>query len=229
MVGWRYRTDVSILGDSISTYSGYNPKGYAVYYDKHACKANNLETVDDTWWSIVLKELGAELCVNGSYSGSTVSGEDFPAAESSERIEVLHYGDIMPDVILIYIGFNDFALAVDMDEFKNAYEHMLEQLKQKYPESRIICATLMPTYIRNYPLWKFPEYNNGVRMDDYNEAIRSACRKQEVILADLADTGISYETIDVAHPTYKGHAEIAGAWGGFPCGNGSIVDKSIQS
>lgn len=32
----------SILGDSISTYTGYNPCGYAVFYDDKKCIRNGI-------------------------------------------------------------------------------------------------------------------------------------------------------------------------------------------
>ncbi len=54
---------VSILGDSISTYSGYNPKGYTVFYDAEMQKRNGLYSAYDTWWAKVNQELRAYLCV----------------------------------------------------------------------------------------------------------------------------------------------------------------------
>ena len=62
------KLQVSILGDSISTYSRYNPKGYAVYYDIFAKKAYRMNSVRDTWWSQVLRGMKAKLCVNEKYS-----------------------------------------------------------------------------------------------------------------------------------------------------------------
>lgn len=71
---------VSIIGDSISTYTGYNPAGYAVFYTEENIRNNNLQSVYDTWWAKVNQFLQAFLCVNASYSGSKVSGNIFPAA-----------------------------------------------------------------------------------------------------------------------------------------------------
>ena len=139
---------VSVMGDSISTYAGYNPKDYAVYYDLYTQRVNKMGSVRDTWWSIVLNKLHAELCVNGSYSGSKVSGREFPAAESVERISVLKREDgISPDMILVYIGFNDFGCAVNLNDFTDAYENMLSRLKEQYTSSEVICGTIMKTYI----------------------------------------------------------------------------------
>lgn len=203
---------VSVMGDSISTYAGYNPKDYAVYYDLYTQRVNKMGSARDTWWSIVLNKLHAELCVNGSYSGSKVSGREFPAAESADRISVLKREDgISPDMILVYIGFNDFGCAVNLNDFTDAYENMLSRLKEQYTSSEVICGTIMKTYIKCNPLWKFPEVYNGVKIDDYNEAIKSACSRQAVIVADTAEAGI-YETLDCTHPTVKGHSEIADAW-----------------
>ena len=81
---------VSFLGDSISTYSGFNPKGYAVFYDEEMQRCNGLNSVYDTWWAKVNLALHAYLCVNNSYSGSRVSGVEFPAGCCSERIMHLH-------------------------------------------------------------------------------------------------------------------------------------------
>ena len=42
---------VSILGDSISTFKGYNPPGYFVYYDEITQEQNKLRNVYGTWWA----------------------------------------------------------------------------------------------------------------------------------------------------------------------------------
>ena len=73
---------VSIVGDSVSTFEGYNPQGYAVFYDREMQVRNELNSVYDTWWAKVNQALHAFLCVNNSYSGSKVSGKVFPAGES---------------------------------------------------------------------------------------------------------------------------------------------------
>ncbi len=78
------------MGDSISTFEGYNPKGYEVYYDRQCQIVNEMRNVEDTWWMQVLHAMDAILCVNNAYSGSMVSGKTFPSAISEERLEGLH-------------------------------------------------------------------------------------------------------------------------------------------
>ena len=103
---------ISIMGDSISTFESFNPDGYCVFYDAQMQYVNGLTSVNDTWWAQVIQALHGELCVNNSYSGSKVSGESFPSACSAERCGSLHTPQVSPDIILIYMGFNDFGNGV---------------------------------------------------------------------------------------------------------------------
>ena len=226
---------VSILGDSISTYNGYNPKGYAVYYDKDMQMQNGLQSVYDTWWAKVNQEFNAYLCVNNSYSGSMVSGVDFPAGCCQERIMNLQTSEHTPDLILVYMGFNDFGYGVpiscapmrndgrvNLRYFEDAYHQMLTGLRYFYPNATIVCATLMKTTLKQDHLWHFPDKWGGISIDDYNNAIRRASTNCHIGLADLAKRHLSlvdfaahdkrYETLDGAHPTAKGHQTIADEW-----------------
>lgn len=216
---------VSILGDSISTYSGYNPKGYAVFYDEDIQRRNGLTSVYDTWWAKVNQSLGAYLCVNDSYSGSMVSGLEFPAGCSQERIMHLNTSECTPDLILIYLGFNDFGYGVpircaplsndgktNLVYFEDAYHQMLTGLRYFYPNAKIICATLMKTKLKQDSLWQFPDRLGSISIDDYNDAIRRAAVNCHINLADLAKCNRQYETLDGTHPTAKGHQTIANEW-----------------
>lgn len=216
---------VSIVGDSISTFEGYNPDGYKVFYNKTMQMANGLNSVYDTWWAKVNQSLHAYLCVNNSYSGSKVTGNTFPSACSAQRLNFLHNGDMYPDLIVIYIGFNDFGNGVnvrpkglkalsrkDLSFFINAYEKMIFQIKQNYPNGKIVCGTLMRTFIPTNDSWIFPEYFRGVSFEDYNDAIREASRRQKCCLADTGALNMRYETLDGSHPTVAGHRTLADAW-----------------
>ena len=45
----------SILGDSISTFDGCNPDGFAVYYQGERCEQTGVTSSADTWWSQVIE------------------------------------------------------------------------------------------------------------------------------------------------------------------------------
>ena len=68
----KQRVSVSILGDSISTFEGWQPPSYACFYTAPNQQRNQLESVKDMWWARVMDALGGNLCANSSYSGSRV-------------------------------------------------------------------------------------------------------------------------------------------------------------
>jgi len=214
----------SILGDSISTYEGYEPRGYDVFYERWNCMRNGIKSVDQTWWKRVLDHFGGELCVNNSYSGSRVSGLSFPSANVDVRARGLHKNDKMPDIILIYIGFNDFGFGApnrpahitsekNPKYFFDAYRLMLGKIKESYKDAKIFAASLLEGYLCDDKSWKMPESLFGKEtFSAYNNSIRLACRMENVNLIDLAATGVRYETLDGTHPTVTGHEEIARVW-----------------
>lgn len=208
---------ISILGDSISTYVGYGPHGYPVYYRDDRLYDNEIESVDDTWWKQVIDALGGELCVNNSYSGSCVAGAFEASGCSKVRCSNLH-DESSPDIILIYMGTNDRGFEVeigmgapcDIKKFFGAYRTMLRQIKNKYPSAKIVCATLLMGYMKDD---QSLSHDRFIREDSrYNEAIRLAVKEEDCLLADLALSGGRYETLDYCHPTKKGHSTIAKLW-----------------
>lgn len=214
---------VSIVGDSISTYEGYNPEGYAVFYNEEKQRQNGLISVCDTWWAKVNQAIDARLCVNNSYSGSKVIGKNFPSAVSEKRLHNLHCGEQYPDLILFYIGFNDFGSGVpvsrkmlhldrELQFFDHAYEYMVSCVAKRYPQAKLVCGTLMRSKMEDDDQWNFPEAHAGVKLEQYNQAIRKICKKQKCYLADLSAYGMRYETLDGSHPTKNGHSTIADAW-----------------
>ena len=98
-----FRKKFSILGDSISTLSGYNPEGYELFYAAANCDETGVYEAKDTWWGKVIDVFGGELLVNDSWSGSRVTKlpnkmRIFPSACSDERTGNLHISQNNPDV-----------------------------------------------------------------------------------------------------------------------------------
>ena len=208
---------VSILGYSISTYIGYNPRGYAVYYKEDKAYDNEINSVDDTWWKQVIDGLGGELCVNNSYSGSLVTGAFAPSACSAERCASLH-DETVPDIILIYIGTNDRGFEMNLGEnrpndtmgFYGAYRAMLRQIKNNYPTAKIVCGTLLMGRLQ---AGQNLAYDRFMKEDmRYNGVIRLAVKEEGCLLADIALADERYETLDYCHPTKSGHKEMAKLW-----------------
>ena len=216
---------VSILGDSISTYQGFNPAGYAVYYDLGNNRRNGLRSVYDTWWAKVNQGLHAYLCVNNSYSGSRVTGKTVPAGTDNRRILGLRTETRSPNIILVYLGVNDYGYGAELKRsrtlpgspwdrmaFEDAYDLMLRKLKKQYPNTVVSCGTLMRTTKKDHPNWIFPETLAAYPLEAYNEIIREAAVRNRCLLVDLSAMDRRYETLDGFHPTAGGHRTIAECW-----------------
>lgn len=100
---------ISILGDSISTFEGCNPDGFAVYYEGERREATGVVLPTDTWWAQVIDALDGMPWRVAAYSGSMVEGAGFPAANSAERVAALARDGEAPDVVITFIGINDYG------------------------------------------------------------------------------------------------------------------------
>lgn len=102
--GYRYTPAyISVLGDSISTYSGYSEGSY---YPR-----SDVDTVNETWWAIVAKGLRAavsDITVSAISQTAYIdqNNESLPPAYDDTRIQRLgsvHY----PSYIFVNMGTND--------------------------------------------------------------------------------------------------------------------------
>lgn len=218
--------NISVFGDSISTFDGYNPDGYKIFYNEEKQCQAGLKQVTDTWWQTVIDFFGAKLLVNNSWSGSRVTKlpgyvEMFPSACSDERTSSLHIGEIKPDCIFVFLGTNDWAFGArtgnetrnlvedDNEVFEEAYDSMLKKLKVNYPKSEIWCCTLCETYVSKCPAFQFPHKYAGTHIEEYNDIIRKAVRCNNDRLIDLYDYKMAYDSIDGTHPNSAGMNTIS--------------------
>ena len=85
--------NVLILGDSYSTYEGWIPKGYAVYYSPNGIEGGHEVTkmkIEDTWWQKVLRETGDQLLLNNSWSGSTIGYTGYNGSDCSKSSSFIY-------------------------------------------------------------------------------------------------------------------------------------------
>ncbi len=223
-----YKKHFSILGDSISTLAGYNPKGYKVFYENDICEKSGVKEIRHTWWGKLIDFLGGELLVSNSWSGSRITklsydGNVFPSGCAPERTGGLHIGNTMPDVIIVNMGVNDWANAVKLYEthtdgtnglpdllcFDSAYKTVLSELKQSYPQAEIWCCTLCKSFMSSNPNFVFPCSYAGIHIDKYNEIIRIAAQNEGCKIIDIASKEIEYDTFDGTHPNRYGMENLA--------------------
>lgn len=221
-----YGKQFSILGDSISTLAGYNPKGYKVFYDDENCEKSGVKEMQDTWWGKVIDFFGGELLVNNSWSGSRVTrlpnNENlFPSGCSDERTGKLHINNVTPDVVIVYIGTNDWAFGAELDGtrlltdelnmqyFAAAYETMLGKIKTNYPNAEIWCCTLNTTFMSSNPSFNFPYKYGGTHIEEYNKIIKNTADINNCKIIDLYSYHIPYDSIDGSHPNADGMNTLA--------------------
>lgn len=216
---------ISFLGDSISTFKGYIPEDNAVFYTGNNC---GVRSVNDTWWKKLIDDLGAGLLINNSWSGSRVTTTN--GDESSACVRCENLGD-NPDVIIVYIGINDFnnevalgtyngsgVFPTDTTTFREAYAIMLNKILTKYKTSEVWVCTL-PYCERNGDM-TFPEKNaNNVLLNDFNNAIRELADLFGVKILEHAKCGMNYHNMSEymgdysegagLHPNADGHSLMA--------------------
>lgn len=214
----------SILGDSISTLAGYSEPKEAAYYDGDTRIFSRVATGMDTWWGQVIDALGGRLLVNNSWSGSLVVKH--PLCEipsygcSDERTSALGKDGVMPDVILVYMGTNDWGHGVRVLQegtevadtrsiFSVAYKLMLEKLQKNYPNAEIWCFTMPITRCSAKENFTFPYYFGGRHIEEYCKAITACAEELGCRTVDLYNRSDFPDTMEGFHPTADGMKTIA--------------------
>ncbi len=222
----RYRNKYfSVLGDSISTFEGYSHPKEAAYYDRTHKIQSGVLTVLQTWWGQTIQCLGGELLVNNSISGSTVCRtplHEIPSYGCSDwRTSSLHEGEILPNVIVVFLGINDWGsglrvfpqpAASDNDNlkiFSVAYGKMLEKLKNNYPKTEIWCLTLPISRCSSQPDFQFSPCYAGRHIEEYCAAICENAKRYGCRIIDLYNSGQPHDTIDGFHPNADGMKTLA--------------------
>lgn len=217
---------ISILGDSISTFAGYIPSGQAVYYPVSSdTNPSKVAVVQDTWWWKVIAALGMTLLVNNSWSGSRVSKGGSTAQGDNvvgcgSRCVSLHSGTTNPNVIIVYMGINDFnngvaegtydgttTLPSDSplpSTFREAYAVMLNKMLTAYPNAEVWCCTL-PQYTDT----SFPKDYSSVALATFNKAIRELADAFGVKVLDWNASGLNWHSSSSLHPDKYHHSVMA--------------------
>lgn len=219
---------ISILGDSISTFSGYIPvaDGHNLTHRARYPQNDLLTDVTLTWWHKLITNLGAKLGINDSWAGSRVhnsldtnSGDQGVDACMASITRISNLGaNGTPDIILFYGGTNDAGGKITIGEFDStanhtsvdltsvkwstfadAYSTAIMRLQYYYPDAKIVCLL---------PMWT-TSYYTVANMDAYGEVVKEICDYFGVLVIDLRKCGINWQNKgytlgDGIHPTAKG-------------------------
>lgn len=213
----------SILGDSISTLERHSVPEHASYYTYSNCLETGVFIPSDTWWGQVIDALDGRLLVNDSFSQSTVCFH--PQYEiqsygcSEKRTSELDKHGRLPDVIMIFMGTNDWGRGTpipstdenDLTRFSSAYRKMLDRIKKNYPEAELWCFTLAVSTYSKQKDFRFPYCYGGTHIEKYCEVIRTCAKASGARIIDLYEAAEPYDTVDQFHPTAEGMQTIAKA------------------
>lgn len=216
---------VSILGDSISTFTGTMPADYNIYYPE----SGDIPNAGQTWWGQLLANTGMVLCRNASSANTDVTGNSLALDGSAPGCSIRRIVDLKgtdgsnPDVIIIYMGINDFARSRTLGSFTSpgvqtegevmvftdAYELMLQKIKALYPTASIYCCTLLERCDLNGNTGAPAVNLNGDTVADFNTQIKAIAKAYSASVIDFYNCGINYTnlslfTVDGIHPTWIG-------------------------
>ncbi|MDY3090114.1 MAG: SGNH/GDSL hydrolase family protein [Porphyromonas sp.] len=142
---------IAILGDSYSTFEGFNPSGHALWYTAQKQERTDVSDVTETWWWQLIKSGGYKLGVNNSYSGATICNTGYNDKDYSDRSFVTRATGLgNPDIILVFGATNDSWADVPLGEYKYAdwrradlytfrpaMAKMLQLLQLHYPNAEV--------------------------------------------------------------------------------------------
>ena len=206
---------ISILGDSISTYRGVSNDKYAnatLYYNYYFPGYADEFPLERTYWMRVIDALGLELCVNNSWSGANLSGEDDSAGVNRAR-NLSRDDGMKPDIVILFMGMNDLGREVKPCVFEEYYRKTLQIIKEQYDSPFVCCVNM-------------PDRHVSVREETvvFNEIIERAVKEmgKKFFVANLFNSDFNNDnylknTLDGLHPDEDGMKIIA-----------EVVEKAIS-
>lgn len=198
---------ISIQGDSISTFAGTITDGNATYY---SASHKFVNSIDATWWGLLINECRMRLIRNDAWSGSRISGTGDNAMCSVARcsnikhinstVDTYQYG--APEIIVVMAGTNDVAGNVEMGTadgavttYMGAFKTMLANLKSQCRNAKIVVFQLYRGNVLDYA------NSGGKHQYEYQEAMANLCRRYGVYYIgpehfDLSFPNLQYYTCD---------------------------------
>ena len=202
------RNNTIIIGDSYSTFEGFVPEGYAVYYSPNDEIDIGVTNVSETWWHKLAQEANLNLIMNNSWSGSTICYTAYGGRDcSGDSSFICRFKKLASEgffdkndinTVFVFGGTNDSWSNAPLGDIKlsdwkesdlfyvlPAICCFLKLLKDTLPKARIYC--LVNTEIK----------------DEIISAMNLACKEYGV-------TPINFDRIDkkYGHPTVQGMIDI---------------------
>lgn len=197
-----YKKSVSILGDSYSTFEGYiEPSSNEPwYFEDHRQKDNDVTSVEQTWWHQLITKNDWKLCMNNSYSGSTISSSGYGHQDYTARSFVTRMNNLgNPDIIFIFGATNDSWVPSPIGDYKWS-KWTQEDLKTVRPS----LAKMLDYMTNRYIGVEIYFILNSELKDEINESVTKVCEHYKVPVIYLHDIDKK-----AGHPSIKGMKAIA--------------------
>ena len=202
--------NVLIMGDSYSTFEGYNPEGYRLYYAPVPRPDTNTDVVkvEHTWWHRLLSQVEAKLILNNSWSGSTICYTGYNGDDNSQTCSFIYrlrqliaegfFEKNKIDTVLVFGGTNDNWCGAPLGEKKTAH----------WQEQELYCVRpaiycYMDLLRRTLPDAKIYSIINTELKDEIIFALRDASRLNDIRSISLQDIHKVK-----GHPTILGMEQI---------------------
>lgn len=193
---------VTVFGDSYSTFEGYitPDTNEPWYFADHRQKDNDVAEVEQTWWHQLIKKNGWKLCMNNSYSGSTVSSSGYGGADYTPRSFVTRMDNLgNPDIIFIFAGTNDSWVPSPIGEYKYS-NWTKDDLKSFRPS----LAKMLDHMTKRYLGVDMYYILNSELRDEINSSVYEICKHYDVPVITLTDIEKK-----AGHPSIQGMKAIA--------------------
>ena len=200
--------NVLIFGDSYSTFAGYIPEGYAVYYSENGGDTD-VRKVIETWWHKVLTKTDSKLVLNNSWSGSTIGYTGYSNSDCSKSSSfIFRLGELKEkgffeenkiDTVFVFGGTNDSWSEAPLGEpMFSDWKH--EDLYNVLPAVGCFAHNLKETLPKAKIVWLI---NTEIKTE-IREMIKKSC---DMVGSEYVD----FKHIDktCGHPTIKGMSDIA--------------------
>lgn len=202
------KNNTIIFGDSYSTFEGFVPEGYDIYYFENGYSDTDVTKVSQTWWHQVAAEANLNIILNNSWSGSTIGYTGYDNVDCSKSSSFIYrlkqliaegfFVKNKIDTVFVFGGTNDTWSDAPVGEIKYsnwkeeelyfvlpAICYFLNLLKETLPQAEIYC--LINTELK-------PEITS---------CMHQACEKYGI-------APVTFDNIDkvCGHPTIQGMKDI---------------------
>ena len=218
---------LSLLGGSISSFSGHVPEGNDVYYNG----ANNgIGSVNQMWWNVLCDETGMTPLVIDAWSGSSVCYNYATDSSHSDTNKIPMCSDLRtgrlssdgvdPDIIIVAGGTNDWTYskstttplgdwdgrtAISREDvlsgnstFAESYASMISELQHNYPNAVIVGVSMVYTD-RGTNLGVTRVNDVGYTASDYSDVVEKVCKIMGIPYIDIYNVGFNHNNY---YPTY---------------------------